>query len=230
NPCALSIAATALVLVLPSSKDVRKTLLAGLSLTLGVFISYLLTGLGLIPSTFTAWMNSTGLILFAVVIAVSGTLLLYTGLFDTDWQLPLPDQAVKIGGTGLGTGLLLGLLATPCTGQIYLAIIGMVNASGSGPMSVLPLLILYNTVFVTPFIVVTIGTVGLHWSNAMKHKIVRQLVNIAAGILAYATADYYTGLARQSLQRMLAANIITLIPFLLTVLLWAFLYYRDRYR
>ncbi len=43
----------------------------------------------------------------------------------------------------------------PCTGQVYLAILGMINASGVSASTWVPWLLLYNLIFVAPLLVIT---------------------------------------------------------------------------
>ncbi|MDY6773698.1 MAG: hypothetical protein SVS85_00735, partial [Candidatus Nanohaloarchaea archaeon] len=73
------------------------------------------------------------------------------------------NRLKKVSSENVGTALLMTLLIgfgaaafeLPCTGQVYLVILSLINASGTGIGTWLPWLVLYNFIFVLPLLVIT---------------------------------------------------------------------------
>ena len=175
NPCAFA-TIIFLVSVLAISQKRRRDLLAvGLTFTAGVFITYLLVGLGALrllqlASTF----RIVGMVLYGVFAASCFVL---AGLSARDYvlarqgrlhdmSLNLPDslrERIKgrirasrgafVGGAFV-SGLIVSLLELACTGQVYLPTISFVVGIPEMRAYAVAYLLLYNVVFVVPLLVV----------------------------------------------------------------------------
>jgi len=85
-------------------------------------------------------------------------------------------------------GILVGIFELPCTGGIYLAILGLVSTNYT-LMEGLPYLILYNIIFVLPLIVILLLVAfGLDPERAdawrIRHRrVLRLIVGVAMIVL-----------------------------------------------
>ena len=131
----------------------------------GLFATYMALGLGLLSAmnAFTEghWAGKIA----AVVSVTMGFWVLRDGLFpESRWKLEMPRIfRPRVHRALLATfppavfvaGILVGLCTVPCTGGIYLGVLGLLSAqatSGEG----LGLLVLYNVMFILPLVVVLV--------------------------------------------------------------------------
>ena len=175
NPCAF---ATILFFVsyLAISRREKSALLAvGLAFTAGVFVAYLVVGLGAME--LLKWIQAfrvVGDILYGLMglaclvlagISVHDYLLARQGRLD-DMKLNLPEplrDRIKgriranrnaFVGAAFVSGLAVSLLELACTGQVYLPTISFVVSIPSMRAAGIAYLLLYNLVFVVPLLVV----------------------------------------------------------------------------
>lgn len=174
NPCAFTSLIFLLSALSVAGKTKRSLLIIGLGYTAAVFVTYFLIGLGfwggiqaLFP--FASFILNMVLALFLLVMAVL-SLIDYLKIRQgkpEEMLLQLPDYFKKQihrtvrnytrSGAVLGGAILLGILVSlfelGCTGQIYLPTLTFMARNGSAARAI-PLLILYNTAFILPLVLV----------------------------------------------------------------------------
>ncbi|NMA43444.1 MAG: hypothetical protein GX946_08685 [Oligosphaeraceae bacterium] len=180
NPCAFATSIFLISYLLYLKRQARQIMLIGVCFCLGVFISYLLFGLGfsfLIDFLeHLYWLKTALYLLFAALAAVFAILHLRDALrfrdsgksSDMDMGLSL-DTHRKIHTyikrftqvnswllipAALLLGAIVSSLELACTGQIYLPALMAINATGVH-WRAFYLLLLYNFFFVVPLLVVT---------------------------------------------------------------------------
>lgn len=165
NPCAFSVLLLTIAFFFSAGKSRRNILQAGSVYILGIFLTYLLIGLGItqvlalfgVPH-FMAKIGAVIVVLWAVIDLL--------GEFVPNFpiQLKIPQAAhrkmavlIERGTvpTALGLGILVGLTEFPCTGGPYLFILGLLH-DHSTFLSGFWYLILYNFIFILPLIVILI--------------------------------------------------------------------------
>ena len=180
NPCAFATIIFFVSYLSLSGKKGKEILITGASFTLGVFIAYLVVGLGFykvldLISGFTSVISKIVYIFTAVLCLVLAVLSIRDfikvrkgDLSDMALKLPEPlrkriNQTVREGRKAssyvLGafvTGLLISLLELACTGQIYLPVIISMSSVPEMRAQALLYLVLYNLMFIVPLIVVFI--------------------------------------------------------------------------
>lgn len=196
NPCAIAVIIILLGGLLVAG-DRRKALRSGLAFTAAVYIAYLLFGLGLFSAIQISGLAS-------VVAKIVGVLAIIIGLLnikDYLWyggggfviEIPrawrprlkqLLNAATSPGGAFMA-GFAVCLFELPCTGGPYLFILGLL-AQQTTFAAALPLLLLYNIVFVLPLLVITIslyyGLTNVEAATAWKERNLRTL-HLVAGII-----------------------------------------------
>lgn len=169
NPCAFAVLALLLgTLTVVGTR--RRVLTIGAAYTLGVFACYLGAGFGI-----TAIVGAMGVgplfrliaggISLVVGIAVLGSSVLdrrdlapaisIPGRERVAGWLQVAPTAGPIAALALGIGV--GLVELPCTGGIYLGVLGLL--AGGALSDAVPLLVLYNLFFVLPLVLI-IGAVA----------------------------------------------------------------------
>lgn len=180
NPCAFATIIFFVSYLSLSGKKGKEILITGASFTLGVFIAYLVVGLGFykvldLISGFTSVISKVVYIFTAVLCLVLAVLSIRDfikvrqgDLSDMALKLPEPlrkriNQTVRQGRKAssyvLGafvTGLLISLLELACTGQIYLPVIISMSSVPEMRAQALLYLVLYNLMFIVPLVVVFI--------------------------------------------------------------------------
>ncbi|OPX64974.1 MULTISPECIES: GAP family protein [unclassified Methanoregula] len=162
NPCAFAVLIFLLTYLI-SLRDKRRVLLSGLVYISAVFIAYFVSGLGLF-----AVIQQTGIAgPVATVAAVIAVLAGIINIIDAvrDRAVPLlsipSSQKDRIRGyvtratlpAAFILGILVSIVELPCTGGVYLAILGLLSSTMTLSAG-LPYLLLYNLIFVLPLIVI----------------------------------------------------------------------------
>ncbi len=165
NPCAFSVLLLTIAFFFSVGKSRRKILEAGGLYIFGIFLTYLLIGLGItqVLSLFGVphLMTKVG----ATIVIVWAALDLIGEYFPRfPIQLKIPQAAhrrmavlIEKGTipTALALGVLVGLTEFPCTGGPYLFILGLLHDHTTF-YSGLWYLVLYNIIFVAPLVVVLV--------------------------------------------------------------------------
>ena len=178
NPCAFATLIFFISYLTISGKKGKEIIIVGISFTLGVFIAYLVIGMGFykVLDLLGNWFKIVG----QWVIALTGVLCLVLAFFALrdffkarkgdigDMALNLPhglrmriNKVIRSGknsrfyiGGAFVTGLIISFLELACTGQIYLPTIIFVSSIPELKLQAFTYLIIYNLLFITPLIVV----------------------------------------------------------------------------
>jgi cytochrome c biogenesis protein CcdA len=158
NPCAFSVLVFLLISIVAIA-DRRRILMVGAAYITAVFVLYLVSGIGLLSAIhitgFSFWLAMAG----GVIAVVFGLVNIFDVLRKTDeFLLGIPESRKELIDTyirkaslpaAFGLGILVGIFELPCTGGIYLAILGLLSRSHTF-VEGLPYLLLYNLVFILP--------------------------------------------------------------------------------
>lgn len=163
NPCAFSILLLTIAFLLSIGKLRSNVLQIGSSYIAGVFVVYLLIGLGLLQTLhifdtphFMASVGA-GLLVLLGVINVANE---FVPAFPVKLAIPQAAHrriAVLMEGASVPTAFLLGglvgLCEFPCTGGPYLMVLGLLHDQATYYTGV-GYLILYNVIFVLPLVLI----------------------------------------------------------------------------
>ena len=167
NPCVIGVLLVMLTVLLKTG-DRTKVLSNGIAYTVGVYLTYLVGGLTLL-SIFNAIREViviAQLLYFAVgaLVIIAGILEVKDYFWYGRWfSLAIPKRFIsyveeKVNTThtslyaALAFGSVITLVELPCTGAPYLAILAKMSQGGANFASGLPLLLLYNLVFIIPLL------------------------------------------------------------------------------
>jgi cytochrome c biogenesis protein CcdA len=200
NPCAFSVLIF-LMVSLVAAGDRKRILLVGGVYISAVFIFYLLSGIGLFSaihlSGLSFWISMIGA-LVAIGLGLFGVI--DTLVKKEGFVLGIPEskkavieEYIKKASlpAAFTLGILVGIFELPCTGGIYLAILGLMSRDMTITQG-LPYLVLYNFIFVLPLIlIVVIVAFGIPperadaWRvrNRRTLRIIVALVMIAIGAI-----------------------------------------------
>jgi cytochrome c biogenesis protein CcdA len=199
NPCAIAVLLI-LLAALMSQKDKKRALKMGLVFISAIFLAYLLLGIGLIGI-----INLAGLAgIFHKTIGVLAILIGILNIKDFIWYggggfvIEIPRRwrpTLKLllskATTTLGvfaTGFLVTLFELPCTGGPYVFVLGLLSQNLDWSQ-VIPILIFYNLVFVTPLFILTgliyFGFATIEKTEKWKERNLR-LLHLIAGIIMIA--------------------------------------------
>jgi len=181
NPCAFATIIFLVSYLTFAGKKAKEILLYGSVFTVGVFVAYLLVGLGLM--TFLHQLSSfplisKGVYLFIAFFALSlGIISLYDYILFrrgevAKWKLQLPmglkkkiheiirEQARFKGGllATFGAGFIIAVCTVICTGQVYLPTIGFVMSIPELRKNAIFNLVLYNIMYIVPLVGVFVLT------------------------------------------------------------------------
>ncbi len=209
NPCALGVLIFLLSYLTQSSKSKITLIVHGLTYIFGVYITYLLAGILLLP--IIGSLGKISLIIYGIL----GVIIIISGLteikdfffYGKGFSLTLfPGSSERIKmyankiSESLFSAFILGgfvaLVELPCTGAVYLAILSVMALTGVTTENVLQLA-LYNLIFVIPLIVIlTTFVFGIKsealesWRKAHR-KVFRLIIGVvllALGVWMLATA------------------------------------------
>ncbi len=169
NPCVIGVLILLLTMLLKSGNK-KAILVNGLTYTAGVYLTYLIGGitlLGLFNSVRDiVWISQLFYFIIGGFIMIAGFLEVKDYFWYGKWySLAIPQQLVKtVEKQAKGAhvslfatfiaGSVLTLVELPCTGAPYLAVLTLMSQSGYGYITGLPLLLLYNLVFVLPLLAI----------------------------------------------------------------------------
>jgi hypothetical protein len=181
NPCAFATIIFLVSYLTFMGKKSREILLYGITFTFGVFIAYLLAGMGLM--TFLRELNgfpiiSKGIHFLIALFALSlGVISLYDYILFrrgqmAKWKLQLPtamkkkihgiirEQARSMGGllATFGVGFVIAGCQVICTAQVYLPTIVYIMTIPQLKTHALFNLLLYNVMFIVPLVGVFVST------------------------------------------------------------------------
>lgn len=183
NPCAFAVLTLLLGTILVARKSRKQVIRAGIAFTCSTYISYLLMGLGLFAVVRISGLEQT----IYIVVAFLAILIGLVNIKDYFWygkgfSLEMPEKwrpqvkkitsGVTSAAGAFGIGFVVSLFLLPCSSGPYIVIIGMLSNSATRVQSVF-LLILYNLIFVLPFIIITFA-VGYGFTTTARVEKKRQ--------------------------------------------------------
>ncbi|MEI6840302.1 MAG: cytochrome c biogenesis protein CcdA [Methanomicrobiales archaeon] len=162
NPCAFAVLVFLLVSIMSISSK-RRMLQVGLVYIGAIFIFYFLSGLGLFALVQVSGFSRAFALVAAIVAFAAGAIMIKDALYGgTGSWLVIPEskkgeitryvKEATLPATFI-LGILVGMFELPCTGGIYLAIISLISQKMT-IMAGIPLLLLYNILFVVPLIII----------------------------------------------------------------------------
>ena len=164
NPCAFSVLIFLLISIV-TIENRRRILMVGSVYIAAVFMFYLFSGAGLFSIVHLSGFSAALSLLGATVAIVLGLVNIIDVIKNkNDFLLGIPGSKKEmieryISRASLPAvfvlGVLVGIFELPCTGGIYLAILGLMSRSYT-LMEGLPYLVLYNIVFVLPLVLILI--------------------------------------------------------------------------
>ncbi|MEA2098407.1 MAG: cytochrome c biogenesis protein CcdA [Patescibacteria group bacterium] len=194
NPCEFAVLILLLTTILINDNR-KKSLQAGLAFSFSMFISYYLIGLGLYSAVASVGLSST----FMKIIGVLSILVGLFNLKDYFWygkgfvmEVPLswrPTMKKLINSVtspigAFFVGFAVSLFLLPCTSGPYIVVMGMLGNTATFNTA-LWMLLLYNLIFISPMILITIGVYkGLDPKKLEKlrsNKI--KLLHLIAGLI-----------------------------------------------
>lgn len=210
NPCVFGVLIFLLAYMTRVFRNKTRMLLAGMIYITAVYLTYFLLGVGIFTLAYTAGFAKT-FYWFAAILAI------LAGLFeikDFFWygkgfslqilpggakRIKMYSDAMKKMETkhpvlSLAIAALLGIFVVfvelPCTGAPYLAILGMLSAGEYA--AGIPLLLLYNLIFVLPLFVLTGLVYFGHASRKLEkwRKENRGLMRLGIGLFLLLLGTY----------------------------------------
>jgi len=210
NPCVFGVLIFLCAFMLKVFKKPKRMLLGGLLYTAVVYISYFLIGLGFLRFTVSFGFSVVVYWIAAIIAILAGLI----EIKDYFWYgkgfslTMIPGAAKRLElftkkiaklhkkkaylsylAAGL-LGIFVVLVELPCTGAPYLAILAILGQGNY--TSGIPLLLLYNLVFIAPlFVIITLAYFGKS-SNIMEkwRKKHRGLMRLAVGLFLVALGGY----------------------------------------
>jgi len=195
NPCAFAVLIILMSTILVS-KNRKKALLAGLTFSLSIFISYFLMGLGLYSAIQTSGLSHSFYIIVAILAILIGILNLKDYLWYGKWfKMEVPEKwrpkmknfihgVTSIPGAFI-IGFLISLFLLPCTSGPYIVILGLLAKSTTKNYAIF-LLIIYNLVFILPMIIINLaiyfGLTTTQQAEKLRQKKLK-ILHLIAGII-----------------------------------------------
>jgi cytochrome c biogenesis protein CcdA len=162
NPCAFSVLIFLLISIVALENRQRILMVGGVYIA-AVFIFYLLSGFGLFTLVSLSGFSQALSLIGATVAVVLGLISVLDALRNRDeFLIAIPsskkeqiEHYIRTATlpAAFALGIFVGIFELPCTGGIYLAILGLMSRSYT-LMEGLPYLILYNFIFVLPLILI----------------------------------------------------------------------------
>jgi len=203
NPCAIAVLLI-LMSALLAAGNKKKAIKAGFAFTVSIYIAYFLFGLGLFSaiqiSGLSYWFYKIiGVLAIIIGLANIKDYFWYGGggfvmEIPMSWRPKLKEMLGKV-TSPLGAfliGFVVCLFELPCTGGPYIVILGLL-ADKMTMWASIPILLLYNLVFVLPLIIITLliyfGFANVEnatkWkdSNLKTLHLIAGLIMLALGIL-----------------------------------------------
>ena len=211
NPCAFAILFVILSSVLSGGWSHKRVLLTWLAFTFSIFVSYYLMGVGLYKA-FTFSGQADVLKVIAAVLAIFIGLanikdyLWFGKVFTMEMPISLKMASKKwlkkihSPAGAFFIGILISLFLLPCTGGPYLTILSyLASESATINMTGYMYLLIYNLIFITPFVIITflvsLGSTDVAMLKEYR-EMYKQEIHLAVWILMlwlglYLFADLY---------------------------------------
>jgi len=194
NPCAFAVFIVLLTLI--SFRIRKKVLRSGLSFVTAIFIAYLLMGFGLLQIFGSySWLKYlvAGFGIFIATLQISNFLAKHHfSPIPKSFQRQTRNKLEKVASPrgAFVVGVFVSLFLLPCTAGPYFIAVSLIS---SKPSLGIPLILLYNVIFIIPFIVILYGfhklAVKTSHVKRWRQKIERAL-NLVAGIIILILSIY----------------------------------------
>ncbi|MEI6296998.1 MAG: cytochrome c biogenesis protein CcdA [bacterium] len=204
NPCAFSVLILTIGFLMSLDKDRKTILRLGGVYILGIFLVYILIGLGILQAlqafSVPHFMAKVG----AVILVVLGLLNIINDFFPS---FPIKVKIPKFAHSRIASlmekgslpatfllGFLVGLYEFPCTGGPYLMILGLLHDKESF-WSGLSYLVIYNLLFILPLIIILLVSgsravldkvQALKSSETKNMKFWGGVITVALGLIIFA--------------------------------------------
>ena len=210
NPCVIGVLVFLIAFMLRVFKSPRRMLLFGLFYTFVVYATYLLLGFGILKVALNVGLASAFYWVAALVAIIAGFLeikdFFWYGKGLTLQIIPGGADRLKhyvqyletaeqkhpllLVATTMFLGVFVVMIELPCTGAPYLAILGLLSAGEFA--AAVPLLLLYNLIFVLPLLVIIGLAYGGRSLEAMEEwrKKHRGLMRLGMGTFLIALGFY----------------------------------------
>ncbi len=163
NPCALGVLIFLVSFLISIRKKGKSFLAIGVVYILFIFITYFLAGIGLLTSIRRLGISNIIYKLTSIAVIIAGLINMKDVFWkDHGFSLKIPEskkplitkyiQKASIPAT-IVLGILVSIIELPCTGGIYIAIIGLIAEQATFINGIL-YLIYYNIIFVLPLIII----------------------------------------------------------------------------
>lgn len=172
NPCVLGVLIFLIAFMTRLFKSPTKMLLMGLLYTGVVYLTYLLLGFGILRAALSTGLASAFYWIAALIAIIAGFLEIkdyfWYGKGPSLQMIPGASKRIKfwvnkienmesthpvlLFFTIIGLGIFVVLVELPCTGAPYLAVLGLLSQGDYS--KAVPLLLIYNLIFIIPLIVV----------------------------------------------------------------------------
>ncbi|OGZ93694.1 MAG: hypothetical protein A2131_00095 [Candidatus Sungbacteria bacterium GWC2_49_10] len=163
NPCAFSILLLTIAFLFSIGKIRRSVLAIGSSYIAGIFIVYMMIGLGILQTLHIFntphFMAKVGALLL-IVLGLINVINEFFPAFPVKLRIPhlahrKMAELMEKGSiaTAFGLGALVGLCEFPCTGGPYLMVLGLLHDQATYLRGI-GYLLLYNAIFVLPLVVI----------------------------------------------------------------------------
>lgn len=210
NPCVFGVLIFLLAYMLAVFKNKARMILAGLIYITFVYITYFLLGVGIFTLAYTASFSKY-FYWFAAFLAIGAGLLeikdfFWYGRWFSLTIIPGGSERIKKYTKLMGKletkhpvlsllvaailGVFVVFVELPCTGAPYLAILGMLSVGDYA--SGIPLLLLYNLIFILPlFVIMVLAYLGFASKSLEKwRKENRGLMRLTVGLLLISLGAY----------------------------------------
>jgi len=197
NPCAFGVLIFLIAFLLKTTKSKAKMVLNGFIYVLGVFLTYLLAGLLILPiiqglGSFSVWSYRV----IGVIVIIAGLIEIKDFFwYGRGFSLSIAPSAAKrikfytnkVGDkkiTAFILGVFVALVELPCTGAVYLAVLALMAFSGL-TISNFNLLLIYNFIFVLPLIAIILAiTWGVNIKSMKKWRVDnKKWMRLAIGLI-----------------------------------------------
>jgi len=202
NPCTLAVLLLLLTGLVASAERKRNILLVGLAFTSAIYISYFFMGLGIYSAVQAAKIAHTFyyiVIALAIIISIMNIKDYFKykpGFFAIEIPMKWRPTIKKI-LTGVASipgaavvGFLCSLFLLPCSSGPYIIILGLL-AKTSTRATAIPLLLIYNIIFIMPMIIITllvhVGKTKLEEVSSFRVKYIK-LIHLISGIIMLSLA------------------------------------------
>jgi len=200
NPCALAVLLFFIAFLYTIHRTKANILKMGITYILAIFLAYFLIGLGLIKAfVFTGYPH--------LIAKIGAYLLIMLGIINISNFL-LPNHSINLGIPAFSKkylkqwmykstipaafvmGFLVGLCTFPCSGGMYVAIVGLLAANTTYLQGMF-YLIVYNIMFVMPLVIILVATSSKRATNRISKweqsqskvlKLVLGVIMIALGL------------------------------------------------